>query len=90
MVCAHVCAPDAIDIDTAPHISAVFGVPPTGVTLSTGELTRCQRCNTPIAARPGVTLCPTCEMRRKNPFGSIMPQGLARQLGQKDQDRDVS
>jgi ferredoxin len=88
MVCAHVCAPDAIVIDSSPHISSVFGVPPTGVTLSTGELTRCQRCNTPIAARPGVTLCPICEMRRKNPFGSIMPQGLAHRMSQKsDEER---
>jgi MinD superfamily P-loop ATPase len=87
-VCAHVCAPGAIEIESAPHISAVFEVPPTGITLSAGELTRCQRCNTPIAARPGVTLCPICEMRRKNPFGSIMPPGLATQVNRAQREGD--
>lgn len=88
-VCAHVCAADAIAIDPAPQISAVFDAPPGGVTLSTGELTRCRRCNASIAARPWVTLCPICEARRQNPFGSIMPPGLAHLVNRENQEGET-
>jgi ferredoxin len=74
-LCAHVCAPAAINIDHAPMFDQVFSkeIP---VVARTSTLVRCDHCNTLMAARPGVRLCPLCEYRRKNPFGSGLPPGM--------------
>ena len=33
-----------------------------------------------FAGSPGVTLCPPCDFRRRNPFGSRLPRGRARPM----------
>jgi ferredoxin len=76
-ICACVCAPEALSLNHEPTFAQVFAVET--VTLQAGDLIRCDRCRTPIAARPGVKLCPLCEYRRTHPFGSGLPPG-ARQI----------
>ncbi len=73
--CLHVCAPGAIDIEHAPKFEQVFGETGSSL-LQEGKLVQCKRCKTPIAAKPGVSLCPPCDFRRQNPFGSRMPPGM--------------
>jgi ferredoxin len=73
--CLHACADSAISLDPAPSLEQVFGSKEPLV-LRSGELSRCERCNAPFAARPGAHLCPVCEFRRQNPFGSRLPKGL--------------
>jgi ferredoxin len=72
-MCVHVCAPEALFLNHEPTFAQVFDAEM--VTLQAGELTRCGRCKTSIAARPGVQLCPLCEYRRTHPFGSSFPPG---------------
>jgi ferredoxin len=67
--CTHACLPGALALDPAPTLEAVFG-PREPVVLQSGELVRCARCKTWMAARPGTTLCPTCDYRRQHPFGA--------------------
>lgn len=74
-ICANVCAPAAISIEHNPSFEDVFG-PGKPVVLQSGQLVRCSRCNALMAAKPGVRLCPLCEKRRKNPFGSLLPPGM--------------
>jgi len=74
-ICARVCEPQALAIDYAPTFVQVFG-PKEPAILQEGDLGRCERCNSLFAARSGVRLCPVCEFRRKNPFGSKMPPGI--------------
>ena len=74
-LCAHVCAPAAINIDHVPMFDQVFEAE-MPLVAQTGTLVRCDRCNTLMAARPSVRLCPLCEHRRKNPFGSKLPPGM--------------
>lgn len=74
--CAHACAEQAISLEYAPTAEQVWG-PQEAVLLRDGELTRCGRCNAWFTARPdGVHLCPACEFRQKNPFGSRLPPGV--------------
>lgn len=74
-ICARVCAPAAISMELNPLFEDVFG-PGKPVILQSGQLVRCNRCNALMAAKPGVRLCPLCEQRRKNPFGSLLPPGM--------------
>jgi len=74
-ICARVCEPQALAIDHAPTFDQVFGSKEP-IVLREGDLSRCERCNSLFAARSGVRLCPVCEFRRKNPFGSKMPPGI--------------
>lgn len=71
-LCVHVCAPDAIEIHQAQTFAQVFGSDEPG-TLSEGDLIRCAQCDALFAARVGQKLCPPCEFRKKNPFGSKLP-----------------
>jgi len=73
--CLHVCADSAISLDPAPVLNQVFGSKEPLV-LRRGGLSRCERCHACFAARPGVRLCPNCEFRQKNPFGSRLPPGF--------------
>lgn len=75
-LCMHVCAPAAIGINHSPTFAEVFdkGAHP----LQEGKLVKCERCGTQIAQRAGARLCPVCEYRRKNPFGSVIPPGINR------------
>jgi ferredoxin len=73
--CIRVCAPEAIMMDKFPTFTQIFGNPEPCV-LSKGELKKCVHCETLFAARSDQELCPVCEYRRKNPFGSMMPPGV--------------
>jgi ferredoxin len=73
--CLHICADSAVSLDSAPALGQVFGTNE-ALTLRSGELSRCDRCHAYFAARPGVHLCPNCEFRQKNPFGSRLPKGF--------------
>jgi ferredoxin len=76
--CEHVCLAQAAHVEAAPTVGDVFAtaVP---VPLRTGRLTRCERCQSPFAGSPGAELCPACEYRRCNPFGSVPAQLLPQQ-----------
>jgi len=71
-ICDHVCAPQAVTIDHAPAVRQVFGNA-TSQLLQEGQLARCRKCKAPFAAHTGTELCPVCEFRRNNPFGSVLP-----------------
>lgn len=70
-LCAPVCLSKAITLKKADSLEEVLVQRQTVV--ATGPLTRCARCNVQFAARPGVRLCPTCEMRRKDSFSYLVP-----------------
>ena len=73
--CLHVCAPGALSVDHSPTYAQIFGhLEP--LVLSDGELTSCNHCDRSFAAKLGEQLCPVCEYRRQNPFGSTMPPGF--------------
>jgi ferredoxin len=74
-LCTHVCEPGAISVEHAPTFQEVFG-PDQSILLREGEIAHCEQCNAVYSAKPGVRLCPVCEFRRQNPFGSKMPPGL--------------
>lgn len=73
--CLHICADSAVSLDSAPSLKQIFG-PNEALTLRSGELSRCDRCHAYFAARPSAHLCPNCEFRQKNPFGSRLPKGF--------------
>jgi len=73
-MCVHVCAPSALTMDRTPTFAQIFSEEI--VTLQEGGLVKCERCGALTAAQPGVNLCPLCEYRSKNPFGSMLPPGL--------------
>jgi ferredoxin len=75
--CLHVCAPAALSLEREPSFDAVFADPAPRV-LSEGGLVRCARCHSWTAAKPGQTLCPTCQFRRNHPFGARSIPGLAK------------
>jgi Fe-S-cluster-containing hydrogenase component 2 len=75
-ICTHVCAPNAITLTHEPTFGQVFGAEVDQLVQS-GNLTNCSKCRAPFAARAGAELCPVCEFRRQNPFGSAIPPGLA-------------
>lgn len=74
-ICANVCAPAAISIEHNPMFEDVFGSEKP-VVVQSGQLVRCDRCNSVMAARLGKRLCPLCEERVKNPFGPKFPPGM--------------
>ncbi len=74
-LCAHICVPTAIAVDHAPSFHQVFGSKD-AILLHEGALARCEQCKATYAAKPDTYVCPTCEYRRKNPFGSKLPPGL--------------
>lgn len=76
-ICEQLCIPEVLTIDQRPSMKAVFGSDEP-VLLLEGEITRCERCNIVMAKKPGVTLCPVCEHRRKNPFGGELSPRLLR------------
>lgn len=73
--CLHACSENAISVDHAPLAGQVWGQKEAR-TLIAGDLTRCDRCNILFAARSDIRLCPACEYRRQNPFGSRLPSGF--------------
>ncbi|MCJ7433443.1 MAG: 4Fe-4S dicluster domain-containing protein [Anaerolineales bacterium] len=77
-LCEHVCLPDAIFIDHAPTFEQVFEVKEP-VIVESGQMVRCERCKTLMAAREDMKLCQLCEYRRAHPFGSILPKKITRE-----------
>jgi ferredoxin len=73
--CVRSCAPQAIQMSGQPEFRQVFHTRK-AVLMLQGKLTRCDRCNSLMAARPNVHLCPVCEYRQSHPFGSMLPPGL--------------
>jgi len=82
-ICQHVCAPSAITVTHDPTFNQVFAGAVDQV-VQQGSLTSCRKCRTPFAAQTGTELCPVCEFRRQNPFGSMMPPGLTANQKQKN------
>lgn len=70
--CTVVCRVGAIQVQTAPSFEQVFGSRQPDPLIS-GELARCEHCQTLYAVHSGSRLCPLCEFRQKNPFGSTFP-----------------
>lgn len=79
-ICGHVCLPDAIKLNHTPSFEEVFSMKEAQV-VGSGSLVRCERCKTLTAKREGVKLCPLCEYRRTNPFGSMMPKKAVKESG---------
>jgi formate hydrogenlyase subunit 6/NADH:ubiquinone oxidoreductase subunit I len=76
-VCDHVCLPDAITVHHTPTFEQVFGAKEPMV-MQSGTLVRCERCRALMAERAGVKYCSLCEYRRKNPFGSRLPEKIVK------------
>jgi ferredoxin len=76
-MCVHFCAVSALTVDHAPQFRRVLGEE--SAVLVEGALVACKRCGTCMAEKPDTQVCPLCEQRRKNPFGSILPPGLQRE-----------
>jgi ferredoxin len=82
-ICHHVCAPDAITLSHGPTFGQVFAGQVDQV-VQQGNLASCSKCRAPFASRASTDLCPVCEFRRQNPFGSMMPPGLTANHKQKN------
>ena len=85
-LCAHTCFPNAIVVENSPRFSQVFGSKEPSH-LCQGDLSHCQNCNTVFKARSGVQLCPACDYRKTNPFGSRLPPGI--KLPNRDLPKEV-
>jgi len=72
-LCEHVCLPSAISMDHTPTFDQVL-VAEKPIVAASGQLVRCGRCKTLMAAREGVKLCQLCEYRQEHPFGSMLPK----------------
>jgi ferredoxin len=71
-VCLQACMHHSITLNSEPSFQYVFGSSePT--TLREGGLTRCVGCKVWFASEVGEEYCPSCEYRRKNLYGSMIP-----------------
>jgi ferredoxin len=84
--CTRVCMPKAIQKAPA-DFSSVFASE--SVTLREGKLVRCANCGAPVAERPDTKLCPICQVRSKNPFGSMMGRPNDNKNGAKPKDASL-
>ncbi|MBI5650039.1 MAG: 4Fe-4S binding protein [Chloroflexi bacterium] len=71
-VCGDVCEPQALQRAGAPTLAEFIASAP--MTLHTGALKQCAKCNARFAAHLEGNLCPICDFRRRNPFGSLRPR----------------
>ena len=78
-VCRHFCTPEAVTINPADQYAQIFSGDADQI-LQAGQLTKCAKCHTPFTTLTGAQLCPTCEFRRQNRFGAIIPPGLAAKI----------
>ena len=71
--CVQFCEPAALK-----RTGATLGEVLSGdvIELRSGTLHSCPKCGAKFAAEIGRELCPTCEFRQKNPFGSRLPPGV--------------
>lgn len=74
-LCIRYCSPDALEAGGVPQFKHLFQTKKP-VMLQAGDLKRCERCNTPFAAQPDEYLCPMCQFRAANPFGSQFLPGF--------------
>ncbi len=70
-ICLDVCEPGALARTAPPTVAEALSAEP--LTLRAGAIQKCARCGAHFAATEGQKLCPVCEFRRQNPFGSRMP-----------------
>lgn len=75
-ICSAVCSPSAIELNHQPTFAGVFAHET--VPLIESSLGQCDRCGASFAQHHGVKLCPLCDFRRQNPFGSQLPAGYLR------------
>lgn len=73
-ICLDVCEPDALRRTGLPSLLSVVGGE--AVTLRAGALRRCRKCGVQFAVQGDEDLCPVCDFRRRNPFGSRLPPGV--------------
>ena len=73
--CVQLCEPAVLERTTA-----TFGevLSSEVVELRSGLLRACTKCGAKFVAEPDRELCPVCEFRQKNPFGSRLPPGVLR------------
>ncbi|MFN2216216.1 MAG: 4Fe-4S dicluster domain-containing protein [Anaerolineales bacterium] len=74
-VCVHLCLPSSITMDKSITLNKAV-LENTEVVLLEGPLSQCEQCKSYFPSKPDTYVCPTCEVRRNNPFGSIVPPGL--------------
>jgi|GEM_PF-618560 len=70
-VCVQLCEPNALQRGSVHTLRDL--IEPEMVTLITLTLRACSKCGVKFASNDSARLCPICEFRRKNPFGSRMP-----------------
>lgn len=70
-VCIQLCEPNALQRGSLHTLRDL--VEPEKVTLITSTLRACSKCGANFASNDSAALCPVCEFRRKNPFGSRLP-----------------
>jgi ferredoxin len=75
--CLDLCEPNALARDGVPTIAELMSAEP--VVLRSGTLRKCEKCGAKFAGDSGGKLCPTCDFRVHNPFGSRMPARTKRQ-----------
>jgi ferredoxin len=76
-VCLNYCEPKALHHDGLPTLSDWSTEEP--VILRSGDLFRCQKCGAGYTGDAASELCPVCDFRQQNPFGSRLPTGIKRQ-----------
>ncbi len=77
-VCLDLCEPGALARQPLADLSAVAAQ--ASLTLREGEVHTCEKCGARFAGPPDAVLCPPCDFRRHNPFGSRLPRGRARPM----------
>lgn len=82
-LCLTYCEPGALHVGQTPTLADLLCAQP--VVLATGSLRSCKKCGARFAGAENQTLCPVCEFRRRNPFGSRMPVG-SRRVAQRTQE----
>ncbi|MBI5880360.1 MAG: 4Fe-4S binding protein [Chloroflexi bacterium] len=77
--CADVCEPKALRQERGVSLNALLTV--RSVVVCEGALHACVRCGAKFASATESHLCPICDFRQRNPFGSRVPAGMGRGRG---------
>ncbi|MCW5851542.1 MAG: 4Fe-4S binding protein [Anaerolineae bacterium] len=77
-LCLDLCEPGALSREPVADLASI--VSQASLTLREGEVHICEKCGARFAGAPGATLCPLCDFRRRNPFGSRLPRGRGRPM----------
>lgn len=70
-LCIQLCEPNALQQRSLPTLHDL--IEPEKITLIKSTLHTCSKCGAKFSGNDSATLCPICEFRRKNPFGSRIP-----------------